>query len=178
MASLATAARPILASATDIDAGTAPPAADDILVKLEDDASVHVVAPSDLRVGAAPLLVWPPLVWPLLVWPMQPSQRLVRNSARFNQILLLRLAPDPGGEFAAFSAICTHASCVVTEWNAGSSQLVCPRHGSVYAARQDGAVVGGPAPRSLPSLPVKLADGVLVASGFGGRVDGDTSRTM
>ena len=142
-------------------------------MKLEDDASVHVVTPSDLRIGAAPLLVWPPLVW-----PMQPSQRLVRNGARFNQILLLRLAPDPGGEFAAFSAICTHASCVVTEWNAGSSQLVCPRHGSVYAARQDGAVVGGPAPRSLPSLPVKLADGVLVASGFGGRVDGDTSRTM
>ena len=170
LAGLGAAGWPIPASAADTGAETsAAPAADDLLVRLDDDASVHVVKPSDLRLGAAPLLVW----------PMQPRLRIVRNGARFNQILLLRLAPDPAGELVAFSAICTHASCAVTEWNAGSSQLVCPCHASVYSARQDGAVVGGPAPRPLPSLPLKIIEGVLqVASGFNGRVGGDSGRTM
>ena len=169
-AGIAAAGWPLPAQAADTDAERfAAPATNDLLVRVADDATIRVVTPADLQIDAAPLRVW----------PMQPALRIVRNGTRFNQILLLRLATDPIAGLAAFSAICTHAACVVSGWDGVSHQLVCPCHASVYAARQAAAVVSGPAARPLPGLPLKFSDGVLkVASGFSGRVGGDTSRTM
>jgi len=44
-------------------------------------------------------------------------------------------------------------------------------HNSEYDPRQSAEVVFGPAPRRLPALPVKIADGALtVAAGFIGKV--------
>lgn len=51
------------------------------------------------------------------------------------------------GEFVAFSAICTHQSCPVTEIADG--EIVCNCHGSRYSI-EDGSVLGGPAPAPLP----------------------------
>jgi len=43
--------------------------------------------------------------------------------------------------------------------------LQCPCHQSQYDLRHGAKVVGGPAPRSLPALPLKVTDGVLDIAG-------------
>jgi thiosulfate dehydrogenase (quinone) large subunit len=63
------------------------------------------------------------------------------------------------GSFAAFSAVCTHAGCIV-QYQAGSKEFVCPCHGGVYSART-GQVLGGPPPTPLPSIPVQVSNGQL-----------------
>lgn len=61
---------------------------------------------------------------------------------------------------AAFSAICTHQGCTV---NVNGATLNCPCHGSEFNALT-GAVERGPATQALPSVPVTVADGQVVAS--------------
>jgi menaquinol-cytochrome c reductase iron-sulfur subunit len=61
-------------------------------------------------------------------------------------------------EVTVFSPICTHLGCQYT-WNPASGHFECPCHGSVYAL--DGTVLGGPAPRRLDTLPVRIENGTL-----------------
>ncbi|WP_055547270.1 Rieske (2Fe-2S) protein [Streptomyces kanamyceticus] len=51
------------------------------------------------------------------------------------------------GDFKAFSAVCTHQGCTVSEVAGGT--INCPCHGSKYRVA-DASVAGGPAPRPLP----------------------------
>jgi rieske iron-sulfur protein len=107
---------------------------------------------------------------------------LVRNAAKFNQVLLLRLAGDRdeahGGELVAFSAVCTHAGCIVSAWRAADRVLLCPCHGSEYDPARAAAVVAGPAPQPLPSLPLAVVGGlVAVAGAFSAPPGGHTART-
>ncbi|MFJ2952266.1 Rieske (2Fe-2S) protein [Streptomyces sp. NPDC087226] len=51
------------------------------------------------------------------------------------------------GEFKAFSAICTHQNCLVSEVTDGT--IDCPCHGSRFRIT-DGSVAHGPATRPLP----------------------------
>jgi ubiquinol-cytochrome c reductase iron-sulfur subunit len=68
------------------------------------------------------------------------------------------------GPVVAFSKICTHAACPVGLYNQESHQLVCPCHQSTFDVLQDCKPVFGPAPRSLPQLPLAVnADGYLIA---------------
>lgn len=53
---------------------------------------------------------------------------------------------------AAVSALCTHMSCVVKYGGAGV--ISCPCHAATFDL--NGNVMGGPAPRSLPSYPVRI----------------------
>lgn len=57
------------------------------------------------------------------------------------------------GEFVAFSSICTHQGCPVSEVSGGT--INCPCHGSQFSI-EDGSVVAGPAPSPLPSVPVTV----------------------
>jgi len=57
------------------------------------------------------------------------------------------------GEFKAFSSTCTHMSCQVTSISDG--RIACPCHGSSYSI-VDGSVEGGPAPRPLPKVAIKV----------------------
>jgi rieske iron-sulfur protein len=114
-----------------------------------------------------------------MVYPIDPSSRVVRDGSRLNQILLVRLAPDELDEdtragsadgIVAYSGICTHTGCDVTLWQAETRRFRCPCHESEFDPRDRGRVVGGPAPRRLPRLPVKVVDGAIVAAGsFMGR---------
>lgn len=56
------------------------------------------------------------------------------------------------GEFVAFSSICTHQGCPVSDIANGTINCAC--HGSQFSI-EDGSVVGGPAPSPLP--PVEVA---------------------
>ena len=109
-----------------------------------------------------------------MVYPIDPSSRVVRDGSRLNQILLVRLAPEELDEdtrarsadgVVAYSGVCTHTGCDVTVWQAETRRFRCPCHESEFDPRDKGRVVGGPAPRRLPQLPVKVVDGVIVAGG-------------
>ncbi|MGP3751731.1 Ferredoxin subunit of nitrite reductase or a ring-hydroxylating dioxygenase [Streptomyces sp. LamerLS-316] len=64
------------------------------------------------------------------------------------------------GQYKAFSAQCTHAGCLLdkVEDNEGN----CPCHGSRFDVTT-GKAVQGPATVPLPSVPVKVEGGKLVA---------------
>jgi len=84
-----------------------------------------------------------------------------------NLIQLVRL-PNGGANngIVAYSAICTHLGCAVLGQLNVQGNIQCPCHGSIYNPADGAKVVGGPAPRPLPSLPVQVGpDGTLAASG-------------
>jgi Rieske Fe-S protein len=62
------------------------------------------------------------------------------------------------GDFRAFSAICTHQGCPVSAVEGGT--INCPCHGSKYSI-EDGSVKGGPAPKPLSKLNVKVEGGSI-----------------
>jgi menaquinol-cytochrome c reductase iron-sulfur subunit len=61
-------------------------------------------------------------------------------------------------EVTVFSPICPHLGCYY-EWHPERKEFICPCHGSIYSI--DGKVLGGPAPRSLDTLPHRLEGGEL-----------------
>lgn len=107
-------------------------------------------------------------------WAQDPQSGVVRKASRLNLILLVRLDPATldaetrarsADGIVAYSAICTHEQCPVSEWNKERGVLHCPCHGSEFNPAQGAQVVGGPAPRVLPALPIGLQDGTLVVTG-------------
>lgn len=72
--------------------------------------------------------------------------------------VLVRLV---GGEFAAYSAECTHQGCTVSyEIGAsGGGYLGCPCHNSVFEPAEGGRVLSGPAEEPLAKIPVEVKDG-------------------
>jgi len=141
----------------------------DVFVPI-DGGGQSPIEPRDVPIGGPPLFVW----------PMEPATRLVRNGSRLNKVLLLRLDPatldavtreHAADGVVAYTAICPHTGCDVTDWLAEPKLLECPCHMSQYNPRADGALVAGPAPRALPALPLKIADGkLMVAKPFTSRV--------
>ncbi|HEV8345110.1 MAG TPA: Rieske 2Fe-2S domain-containing protein [Vicinamibacterales bacterium] len=62
-----------------------------------------------------------------------------------------------GDQFTALTATCTHEGCVVSGFQNGTYE--CPCHGSQFST--SGAVVRGPATRSLASFTTRFANNVL-----------------
>lgn len=60
------------------------------------------------------------------------------------------------GEIRAFSAVCTHAGCLVSEVR--DNEIYCPCHGSLFSA-EDGSVIQGPATEPLPAVAVAVSGG-------------------
>jgi Rieske Fe-S protein len=153
----------------------------DRFVVVEGPRAGRIIRPQDLKPGARPILAW----------PFDVEARVARNGTVMNELLLLRLrvpdrAHDPIarrlGGIIAFSAICTHAGCAVTDWLPRRHLLHCLCHGSEYDPAQDAKVVFGPAPRPLPRLPIAVEHGALVVAGgftdrVGGIIGGMQSRT-
>ncbi|MFT4564656.1 MAG: rieske iron-sulfur protein [Gammaproteobacteria bacterium] len=98
---------------------------------------------------------------PILAYPRDPSTRVVRDKSRLNQILLVRFNDDEFSsetkEFTvsgvvAYSGVCTHTGCSVTEWDLDAKNFLCPCHASQFDPRDRARIVGGPALRPLPML--------------------------
>ncbi len=79
---------------------------------------------------------------------------------------------DDISAFVAFSAICTHLGCTVYAKLDDAGHISCPCHGSQFDPNNGAKVVGGPAGRPLPSLPIKLADdgSIAVNGAFSGPI--------
>ncbi len=137
----------------------------DWLVQVDDDAMKPLTA-ADITVDSKPVIVY----------PYDSAAKVARSSSRLNRILLVKLDPStldgPTAERAAdgvvaYSAFCTHQGCDVNSWVAAEKALLCFCHFSKFSPQQEAAVVGGPAPRPLPALPLQSKDGKLVvADGF------------
>lgn len=138
------------------------------------DATLEPLTPADI------LLASPPTT----AWPMEPKEKIVRSGSRLNGVLLVRLDPETlaAGTRAlaaegvvAYTNVCTHEACDVGAWIAADRLLLCECHESKFDPKDGARVVEGPAPRSLPALPLTIVDGVLVvARGFTARVGADT----
>jgi ubiquinol-cytochrome c reductase iron-sulfur subunit len=93
------------------------------------------------------------LAAPLVVVRIEPS-RLDLPASRRNW------APEG---ILAYSKICTHAGCAVSEYRvplfpptSPNPALVCPCHYSTFDPATGGSVIYGPAGRNLPQLPLQI----------------------
>jgi cytochrome b6-f complex iron-sulfur subunit len=170
-AALSTAGATSAALATDSATSSAPAAADSVapassspVAAATQPSTPHpAVAPpatsaaraSNAAPAAAPASPAPPAgaLAPLSAVPVGGS-RIVTSAGK-----PVVLSQASAGKVTGFSAICTHMGCTV---NAGGSKLNCPCHGSVFNAFT-GAVVQGPATRSLPAVAVHVSDGYVVS---------------
>jgi rieske iron-sulfur protein len=119
----------------------------------------------------------------MLAWALDPQTKALRDLSRLNMVLLMRFDPATLGDaerriagdgIVAYSAVCTHQQCWVTDWLRSAQVLQCPCHQSQYDLRHGAKVVGGPAPRPLPALPLTVSGDVLTVAGpFTDRVGGE-----
>jgi Rieske Fe-S protein len=97
-----------------------------------------------------------------------------------HQVVLVRLDPATltaetaarsVSGLVAYSGVCSHTGCDVTDWNAEANRFQCPCHESQFDPSDGARVVGGPAPWQLAALPLTESDGkVAVAGPFEGRL--------
>ena len=144
------------------DPASLRPKEGDLLVKVG-DSSMKPLAPDDIAVGAMQTGAW----------ALDPTAHIVRSGSRLNRILLVRFDPEKlsletrsraADGVVAYTAICTHTGCEVIDWLADEQLLHCPCHYSKFDPKDGARVVDGPAPRTLPALPLHVVDGTLVVA--------------
>ncbi len=64
------------------------------------------------------------------------------------------------GQYKAFTAVCTHQGCIVSNVDATSGTIICPCHGSTYSVK-DGSVINGPATQPLAAEKITVTAGVI-----------------
>jgi rieske iron-sulfur protein len=139
-----------------------PPAEGDLLVRVGDDNLIPI-APDDVPFDGRGLMVW----------AINPKGDVVKSSA-MHRIIVARLNPATlsdgtralaADDLVAYSAICTHNGCEVDAPLGESQTIFCSCHSSTFDPRESGAVIGGPAPRRLPQLPLRQVDGRIIVAG-------------
>src|SRR5262249_44133871 len=144
---------PLRALAQENPAAKLRPQPGDLLAN-SGERGLRPLALSDFAVGAAPVSAW----------PFEPKNAVARDGWRLNLVRVVRLDPAAlsaktaecaAGGVVAYAAMCTHAGCEVAGWNAETKRLVCPCHGSEFAALDAAAVAKGPATKPLALLPLR-----------------------
>lgn len=160
------------AQAQETDPARMRPQPGDRIAFSRGDRKGTLIAPTDIESGAKPTFAYP--------W--DPARGAMRDGTRLNQLLVLRLddaayAAETRARAAdgviAYSAVCTHQKCTVMGWHPDTHLFICPCHETNFDPADGARVLSGPARKSLPALPLQVADGVLtVAGAFTGRVGG------
>jgi Rieske Fe-S protein len=142
---------------------TIRPKAGDLLVR-DGDASSTPLGPQDIKPDSEQVFAW----------AMDPEDKTVRKGTRLNGLILVRLDPSTmtpqtkaraADGVVAYTAICTHNGCDVTDWIAAEKVVQCGCHFTKYDPRDSARIIEGPAPRPLPALPLKVEGGKLVVAG-------------
>jgi len=145
------------------EARSSRPVAGDLIVR-HGDAAATPLTPADVVAGSTPTIAW----------PMSPDDKVVRNGSRLNRLVIVRLdaaalaartRQRAADGVVAYSAVCTHTGCEVGTLLADEQALYCECHQSKFDPRDEAKVTDGPAPRSLPALPLTVVDGRLVVAG-------------
>ncbi len=140
----------------------------DVLVFADGDRAGEVIKPEDLKLeGPA-----------VRAWPKDPKTAVIRKGSRLNELVVVKLdpaeldddtRPRSADGVVAYSAICSHAGCLITAWvkaaQGDQEVLKCFCHNSEFDPRRSAQVVFGPAPRRLAALPLVMADGSLTIAG-------------
>lgn len=151
---------------------TDPAKTDDLLLYQDGPNKDQPIKAADLKPGVA--------VWAVAV---DPATKKPRDAAK-GGVVIVKLPsgkiqasskPNAAGDVVAYSSICTHQGCPTKELGSigqGKGKIICTCHGSIYDPADNAKVLGGPAPKRLPALPLKVdASGQLVAkAGFTGKV--------
>jgi rieske iron-sulfur protein len=147
-----------------------PPQIGDQFAFISGDKQGQVIKVEDLPLGGPQVQAY----------PIDPKSGVVRDGSRLNLLVLIRLDPSSlsadtrkhaAAGVVAYSGVCTHQGCAVNMWAKEVGALFCSCHGSIYDPKADAEVLGGPAPRPLPPLGLKLAGSVpVVAAQFSERV--------
>ncbi len=78
-----------------------------------------------------------------------------------NQDVAVVVTQPSEGQYAAFTAVCPHQGCLVSEVQ--SNEIACPCHGSLFSA-VDGSVIQGPAVQGLAAAKVAVqGDRIVLA---------------
>ena len=164
-----------LIGVSDIAVATAPeklrPQAGDVLAHRFGDRKGEPVTPEQVPGGAELLQVV----------ARDPVTGTLRDGSRLNGINVVRLDPADFDEetlpmalpegIIAYSSVCTHQGCDLTQWLPESRTFKCYCHYSEFHAGQMGQPMHGPAKRRLAVLPLKLEQGHIVVNGpFVGKV--------
>src|SRR5262245_34194774 len=159
-----------VARGDEADEAHAPPQKGDVLVFAYGARTGDVIAPADLALGAKQTLAY----------PMSPATKRVRDGTRLNQLIVVRVdsaklgdatRARAAGGVVAYSGVCSHTGCDVTDWLADAQHFKCPCHESEFDPSDAARVVSGPAPWQLAALPLKLVDGAIAVAGpFEGKV--------
>jgi rieske iron-sulfur protein len=170
LAGLGLLPRLVVADEVDPGAASVPPAPGDRLVFALGERAGEAVAPEDLDVA----------MQQVFAYPQDPATGQIRNGTRLNQVVLVRLdeaALAPAtleravAGVVAYSGVCSHTGCDVTDWLGDVEHFKCPCHESEFDPHDAARVVAGPAPWQLAALPLTVVDGKLaVARAFEGRV--------
>jgi len=91
--------------------------------------------------------------------PLGPSAEVPVSGGKVYENEQVVVTQPMQGEFKAFSAVCPHQGCLVS--NVVDNVIACPCHGSLFNA-STGDVEQGPAVRGLAPVAVKDSNGTLV----------------
>jgi len=70
---------------------------------------------------------------------------------------------NTGSGLRAYSAVCTHFSCIV-KWDEDEEYLACPCHDGFFEA-DTGDVISGPPPTGLEKIELTVEEGVIFIGG-------------
>lgn len=159
---LATGISPILCA--EESGEQASPAVGDFLADAYAEGAPVALCLNDIKVGEKPIIAY----------PFNPKTGVLKDESRLNKVLLLRVdSQQINSEFVknsadgvlAYSGVCTHKGCDITTYDAANDEIVCFCHFSKFQPTSGGEVLGGPASRNLPILPIKLDNETLVVAG-------------
>jgi rieske iron-sulfur protein len=152
--------KPILAQD---DPGSLRPQNGDRLVK-DGDSAQTPLTPGDIPLAGVPVMAW----------AMDPIGKIVRSGSRRNLVLLMRFDSETlraatrslsAGGVVAYSALCSHAGCDLTDFLSDRGLVSCDCHSALFDPKDGAKVVDGPAPWALPALPLTIVDGALSVAG-------------
>jgi len=95
--------------------------------------------------------------------PMEAAKKMPLNSAEYFSYgwMPAILVRNPDGAFTAFNATCTHLDCTVT-YEPDQKGFLCNCHMGTFDI--NGTNTGGPPPRPMEQLDIKIEDGRLMIS--------------